>query len=183
MMKRRIASSMLVMFVAVSAASICQELVPPIPAGNVKAPFLIGVLAYYAMRREIGYAVAASVWCAMMNDGLGMMPWGVSLLSFAAFVALCRLVFRRQMAESTFSCMISAVAGGMLTDVLQYAALLASGVYEAVPFHFLLMRLAVMAAAAFVVTGIVAGFARYLDYTSSNAGFENDGDTFSWDSI
>jgi len=40
-----------------------------------------------------------------------------------------------------------------------------------------------MAAAAFLVTGVVAGFVRYLDYTSSNAGFENDGDTFSWDSI
>ncbi len=183
MMKKRAASSMLVMFVAVSIASICQELVPPIRAGNVKAPFLLAVVSYYGMRREVGYAVIAAVWCAVVNDGLGMMPWGVSLLSFGAFTALCRLVFRRQMADSTFPCMIAAVAGGVLTDILQYAALRASGLYDAVPFHFLLLRLAVMAAAAFLVTGVVAGFVRYLDYTSSNAGFENDGDTFSWDSI
>ena len=179
-MKARLAKSVLVMVVAVVIAAILQELVPAFSAAHVKVPCLLGVAVYYAMCREPGYGVMAAVWCGVLQDGLGNIPYGVSLISFCVISLLCILVLRRQLPENTVSCMIVGMAGGFMTQVLQYAALVWSGQYAVLPFLFLMLRAAAVAAVSGLTAGIVALIVRHMDCVSGNAGFENEGDSFSW---
>lgn len=181
-MNMRFARSMLVMFVVVTLAGALQDIVPPLPPANVKAPFLLGVVAYYGMRRELRYGVLAAVWCGLLLDGMSALPWGASLLSFGVYLAACHLLFRPQMSDGALSCMVTAVAGGLLADATSYAALIGSGRYAPLPFSFLAIRVLSTGVASFVAAGAVAGFARHLDCMSSNAGFEREDEAFGWNS-
>jgi len=179
-MKARLAKTILAMFVAVVMAAILQELVPAFSAAHVKLPCLLGVAVYYSMCREPVYGVTAAVVCGVLQDGLGNIPYGVSLISFCVTSLLCILVLRRQLPENTVSCMIVGMAGGLLTQVLQYAALVWSGQYAVLPFLFLMLRAAAVAVVSGLTAGVMAVFARHMDCISGNAGLENDGDSFSW---
>lgn len=180
MIKARMAKSLLVMFVAVVMAAILQELVPPFTAAHVKAPCLLGVAVYYAMCREPLYGVAACAWCGVLQDGLGNVPYGVSLVSFSLVAISCIMVLRHQLSENAGSCLIVGMAGGLLTQVLQYAALAGSGQYAGLPFLFLMARMAAAAAASGLTAGVAAVVVRRMDVVTGNTGLENVGDSFSW---
>ena len=179
-MKLRIAKSLLVMFVAVTLAAVLQELLPPVPAGDVKLPFLFAVCVYYAVRREPGYGLAAAVWCGVIQDGLDSVPYGVSALSFCLITALCVVLVKKQMPDDMVSCVIVAVVGGVLIEALQYGALVGSGHFMVVPGSFLMVRLLVFIAVSIPVSALVAGLVRVMDSISANVGMENDNETLGW---
>lgn len=179
-MKRRIARSMLVMFVAVTLASVLQELVPPVPPFSVKAPWLLAVCVYYAVRREWVWSVTAAVWCGMMQDGLGGIPYGISLVVFCLIACLCVFFVKKQMPDNTVTCMIVSVAGGIIVESCQYVMLLMSGAYVALPTVYLLGRLLIFIVLCLPVAAVVAGIVRLLDVVSGNVGFENENKTFGW---
>jgi len=171
---------MLVMFVAVTLASVLQELVPPVSPFSVKAPWLLAVCVYYAVRREWMWSVAGAVWCGVMQDGLGGIPYGVSLFVFCLIVCVCVFFVRKQMPDNTVTCMIVSVAGGVIVETSQYVMLLVSGEYVALPSIYLLGRVMVFVALCLPVAGVVAGVVRLMDVVSGNAGFENENETFGW---
>jgi len=179
-MSLRMMRSMLVMFVAVTLAAVLQELVPPVPMANVKLPCLLGVCTYYAVRREPGYGFGAALWCGVMQDGLDSIPYGVSAFSFCLITALCVVLVKKQMPDNTVSCVLVAVAGGVLIEVLQYTALVWSGHYETLPGSFLVIRLLIFVAVTIPVTAIVAGLVRLMDTISAIVGLENDNGTLGW---
>lgn len=181
-MSLRVAKSMLVMFVAVTLAVVLQELVPPLSIANIKLPCLLSVCVYYAVRREPGYGFVAALWCGVMQDGLDSIPYGVSALSFCLITVLCMVLVKKQMPDNTVSCVLVAVAGGTLIEMLQYGALVWSGHYETLPGSFLILRLLVFVVVTFPVAAIVAGLVRQMDTLSANAGFENDNGTLGWNS-
>ena len=89
-MRGRAWSTLLVMFVGVALAAAVQEFCGPFGAVRAKIPALLGVAVYYAMRREAAWGVLAACWCGVLEDGLGPVPGGVSLLVFAGDpIALC----------------------------------------------------------------------------------------------
>jgi rod shape-determining protein MreD len=154
--------------------------VPPVPVANIKLPCLLSVCVYYAVRREPGYGFAAALWCGVMQDGLDSIPYGVSALSFCLITALCIVLVKKQMPDNTVSCVLVAVAGGVLIEVLQYGALMCSGQYAALPGKFLMIRLLIFVAVTIPVTAIVAGLVRLMDTLSANAGLDNDNGTLGW---
>lgn len=179
-MKRRLARSILVMFVAVTFASVLQELVPPVPPFSVKIPWLLAVCVYYAIRREWGWSVAAALWSGVMQDGLGGIPYGVSLFVFCLIVCGCVFFVKKQMPDNTVTCMIVSVAAGIIVEVSQYVMLLMSGEYAALPSVYLLGRLLIVAVVCPLVAGVVAGMVRLMDMMSGNVEFENENKTFGW---
>ncbi len=179
-MKLRIAKSILVMFVAVTFAAVLQELLPPVPTGDVKLPVLFAVCVYYAVRREPGYGFSAALWCGVMQDGLDSIPYGISALSFCLITALCVILVKKQMPDNTISCIIVATAGGVLIEALQYGALVGSGHFMAVPGSFLMVRFLVFIAVTIPVSALVAGLVRLMDTISANVGLENENETLGW---
>ena len=111
-MKGRAWSTLLVMFVGVVLAAALQEFCAPVGALRLKPPLLLGVAVYYAMRREAGWGLLAAVWCGVLEDGLGPVPGGASLLAFAGVWALCVHVVRPQVEEGAPSCAAASVSFG-----------------------------------------------------------------------
>ncbi len=179
-MRTRVWSTLLVMFVGVALAAALQEFCAPLGAVRLKPPLLLGVAVYYAMRREAGWGLLAAVWCGALEDGLGPVPGGASLLFFLGAWALCLRVVRPQVEEGVLSC---AAAGASLCPALllaQYAALRLAGGYPAAPVAWLAVRL-LAAAPAGGLAALAAGLAlRGLDWISANVGLEDEGDALGW---
>lgn len=169
-MKQRIARSVLVMFVAVTVASVLQELVPPVSLFSIKVPWLLAVCVYYSVRREWTWAIVAAVWCGVMQDGLGGIPYGVSLFAFCAIACFCVFFVKKQMPDNTITCVIVSVGGGIVVETLQYVMLLVSGQYAALPSAYLLARLLIFVVLCLPVAGVVAGVVRLMDVVSGKFG-------------
>ena len=179
-MKGRAWSTLLVMFVGVVLAAALQEFCPPVGALRLKPPLLLGAAVYYAMRREAGWGLLAALWCGALEDGLGPVPGGASLLVYAGAWALCFHVVRPQVEEGAPSC---AAAGAALAPALllaQYAALRVAGGYAALPAGFLATRLLAGAFAGGLAAFAAALFLRGLDWISANVGLEDEGDALGW---
>ena len=179
-MRGRAWSTLLVMFVGVALAAAVQEFCGPFGAVRAKIPALLGVAVYYAMRREAAWGVLAACWCGVLEDGLGPVPGGVSLLVFAGAWALCFRVVRPQVEEGALSC---ALAGAALAPALllaQYAALRLVGGYPALPTVFLGVKLAAGALAGGAAAGGAALALRGLDWVSVNVDLDEDGDGTGW---
>jgi rod shape-determining protein MreD len=72
-----------VMIVAVVCAGVFQGAIPTAPLlGEARAPFLAGVVIYYALMRERHVMLTAAVLAGIAQDGLGMMPLGYSCFCF-----------------------------------------------------------------------------------------------------
>ena len=170
----------LVMAVAVVLTTAAQAVCPPVAALHVKAPFLLGVPVYYAMRRGAGPAMVSAVWCGVLDDGIGNLPYGVSFVAFPAIAALCLGVLRKQLSESIVSCMVAAAIGGALLQALQGAALAFDGRYAAPPLLFMAGRVVLAAGVSGAAGVVVAALARHWDVSCGNAGILNEGDTYSW---
>lgn len=179
-MRSRAWCTLLVMFVGVALAAAVQEFCAPVGALRVKPPLLLGVAIYYAMRREAGWGLLAAVWCGALEDGLGPVPGGASLLAFLGAWALCFRAVRPQVEEGAPSC---AAAGAALAPALllaQYAALRLAGGYPAAPAAWLAGRLLAGALAGGLAAFAAALALRGLDWISANVGLEDEGDAFGW---
>lgn len=175
-MRGRAWSTLLVMFVGVALAAALQEFCAPAGALRLKPPMLLGAAIYYAMRREAGWGLLAALWCGALEDGLGPVPGGTSLLVYAGAWALCLRVVRPQVEEGAPSC---AAAGAAIAPALllaQYAALRVAGGYAALPAGFLALRLLAGAVAGGLAAFAAALFLRGLDWISANVGLEDEGD-------
>ena len=179
-MKAKTCETALVMAVAVVLATAAQACCPPVPVLHVKVPFLLGVPVYYAMRRGAWPAMVSAVWCGIVDDGLGNLPYGVSFAAFPAVAALCLWVLRKQLSERVVSCMVAAAAGGALLQALQGAALAFDGRYAPPPLLFMAARLVLAAVVSGIAGGAVAALVRHWDASCGNAGLVNEGDTYSW---
>ena len=77
--------NLLVMFFVTFAAALIQAVVPAWGAlGQAKVPALAAVVVYYALARERREMIAAAIFAGMVQDGLGLIPFGYS--SFAFFL-------------------------------------------------------------------------------------------------
>lgn len=179
-MKGRAWSTLLVMFVGVALAAALQEICAPVGALRVKPPLLLGVAVYYAMRREAAWGALAAVWCGAVEDGLGPVPGGASLLVFAGAWALCLHVVRPQVEEGALSCGAAGAAVCPALLLAQYAALRLAGGYAAQPVPWLAMRLFAGAAAGGLAAFAAALLLRGLDWISANVGLEEEGDALGW---
>ncbi|MGI5869957.1 MAG: hypothetical protein ACOX9C_11005 [Kiritimatiellia bacterium] len=179
-MKMRFWKTALVMAVAVVLATAAQSICPPVPGLYVKAPFLLGVPIYYAMRRGAGSAMVSAVWCGIVDDGLGNLPYGLSFVAFPVVAAFCLTVLRKQLSEGVVSCMVAAAGAGALLQALQGAALAFDGRFSMPPLLFVAARVALAAVVAGIAGGIVATLTRRWDVLCGNAGLADEGDTYSW---
>ena len=174
-MKPRIRTSLLVMFVGVTLAAVAQEHCPPLTFLRLKPPLLLGVAAYYAMRREAGYAVAAAAWCGLMEDALGFVPCGVSPLAIGACLAAARLVVRPQVPEGAAACALVGGAAAPIVAFAQYFAMRLCGA-PGVPLFFLAARLLALTPLGAAAAWLCAAGLRGLDWLSVNVEPEEDDD-------
>lgn len=162
-MRHRAVRAALALFVAVAVAAAAQEFCPPLPVLRLKPPLLLAVAVRYGLRRETGWAVAAALWCGLLEDALGFVPCGVSPAVFGAAALLCALVLRSQLVEGPAAVALVAGAAAPVAAFAQYLALRLGAGLPALPLPFLAARLAA-AAPAGAAAGLAAALAlRALD--------------------
>lgn len=179
-MNGRAWSSALVLFVGVAVAAALQEFCGPFGAFRAKIPALMGVAVYYAMRREPHWGLAAAVWCGVLEDGLGPVPLGASLLAYLGAWALCFRVLRPQVEEGALSCALAGAALAPALLLVQYLALRLAGGYPARPASFLACRLLAGGFCGGAAALAAALALRGLDWISANVGLEEAGDEVGW---
>jgi len=176
-MMHRAWRSLFVLLVALTLAAILQQGLPPVPVVDVKAPWLLALAVYYGVRREAGWAFAAAIGAGIVLDGLGCMPYGVSLWVCVLLAVVCVMVVRRQMADTVVTCLVVTVGVALLHEGVLYAALRASGAFAPVDAAYLGSRLLGVALVGAPVGGVVAAVVRHMDTALGNSGNENEGET------
>lgn len=170
----------LVLFVLTTVAAVLQDVLPPLPWGGVKPPFLLGVATYYVILRPLSLAAPAILWCGLLQDGLGSLPDGVALAGLVALWAFCALWGRAQLPESRLTCLWIGACAAAVLSLAEYASLRASGLLPSLPWSFILSRAAVCAAYAVPVCAAAALAGGLLDRMAHNIRTEHDADGFDW---
>lgn len=73
------------LFFALLMAALAQQTLPATPwTGWAPAPFMLGVVIYYALMRERRVSVEAALLAGLMEDGLSLAPLGMTSFAYAA---------------------------------------------------------------------------------------------------
>jgi cell shape-determining protein MreD len=81
-----------VMATLLLGAAVLQEGLPLGPGAIVKVPFLMAVVAYYALRRERLAALTAALWAGVLTDAADGLPLFCTAFFLVAMVFLLRPV-------------------------------------------------------------------------------------------
>ncbi len=168
------------MAILMSLGAVFQNRTPPLTWGGVKPPFLVAVVAYYAMLRPLWLAGLAAVWAGLLLDGLGCAPIATSLAGMLGMLAFCGFWARRQMAESVPTCALITVGAAAGIALLQYGVLRWRGGFPRLDVASLVLRLVLHGVLAVPVGVATAWAAKVLDRLALNTYTENHADGFDW---
>lgn len=75
--------NLVVMLFALICGAVLQAVTPAWPLfGQAKAPILLAFVLYYALARTRGQLLQAAILAGILQDGLGMIPFGYSSFAF-----------------------------------------------------------------------------------------------------
>ena len=115
--------TMVVMIVALFSSAVAQSLVPPLVwLAQAKAPFLFGLVVYYALMRPGKIMVTAAFAAGLLHDALSFVPLGYTSLFFCAAGFL---IFRFRdvvVADSPWTAaLVGSVLAGAITPATYWA--------------------------------------------------------------
>lgn len=106
-----------VLGVLLALAVAAQDLLPGIPGGSIKIPFLLGVAVYYALNRPWALALLAAVWSGWLTDGPGGLP-GACTSMFLLLLALGLRPMRKLFLDGSCAGVVAASAGAAVLEAL-----------------------------------------------------------------
>ncbi len=75
--------NLLVMLFLLMCGAVIQAVIPASPAlGQAKVPALAAIVVYYALARQRGDMLWAAILAGLVQDGLGLIPFGYSSFAF-----------------------------------------------------------------------------------------------------
>ncbi|MCL1910386.1 MAG: hypothetical protein FWG05_05570 [Kiritimatiellaeota bacterium] len=152
--------------VAVVLACAAWEVVPAFR--GVRAPWPVAVAAYYAVRREAGWGLAAALWCGFAQDGLDGASRVFGAPFFAAMWFMCLVFVKKQMQDSARATAFAAVALALALEAVRFATLRFSGFPAAATPGHLLARLVITAPAAALAAFVTDFLSRRADLAFGN---------------
>lgn len=131
----------LVMLTALFLAALIQAVAPAWAGmGQAKPPLLLGVVLFYALTREDSLVVESAVLAGLLQDSLGPIPHGFSVLALLAVALLVNQYRDRVFAEHWFTHVALGVASSALVSLLLYILLVSTGLRSGVRFSFVLSK-------------------------------------------
>lgn len=123
--------NLLVMVCIVVCAAIIQAIIPASPAlGQATVPALASVVVYYALARHRADMLWAAVLAGLLQDGLGLIPFGYSSCAFCLMGAMIarfkELVFVHEMLTHLLFGVLMAAG----TTLLLFVLLTSTGLIE-----------------------------------------------------
>mgnify|MGYP000106075071 CR=1 FL=1 len=131
----------LVLWVSMFTCAMIQAVVPAWHSlGQAKAPLLLGVVLYYALSRVTFQVLEASILAGLLQDSLGPIPVGFSVLAFV-FVGLLVNQFRdRVFGEHWFTHVIMGIGASVIVTMILYILLVGAGLRTGVSFSFVMSK-------------------------------------------
>ena len=78
-----------VMLSVIMLAALAQAVLPGTPwLGHAKVPALMAVVVYYALARDRSDWLAAAILAGLVQDGMGLMPFGYSSFAFCVMALM-----------------------------------------------------------------------------------------------
>lgn len=154
----------LVMVVSLCVCAMVQAVLPPWMAmGQAKAPLLLAGVVYYALTRGAVQTTEAAVFAGLLQDSLGPIPLGYSVLAFAGVGLVVNQFRERMFADQVLTHVMIGVASSALVSLVLYVLLVSGGERSGVPFSFVLSKALGMALLGVAVFPGVFGAIRGLD--------------------
>lgn len=159
----------LVLFFSLAICAIVQAVLPHwYSMAQAKAPVLLGGVMYYALTRRPGIAFEAAFVAGFLQDALDLIPLGYSVFAFALVVQLVNPHRTRVFGGSWVTHVILGVGASILTTLLLYVLLVATGVDIAIPLSMAFRKSVGVAFMGLAVISLVFWAIQRLDYYLGN---------------
>lgn len=133
--------SRLVLWVCMFGCAMLQAILPAWAAlGQAKPPLLLGAVLYYALSRDNLQVVEAAILAGLLQDSLGPIPHGYSVLGFLTVALLVNHYRERVFADHWFTHAILGIGSSTLVCLLLYVLLVGGGPRAGVGFPFVLSK-------------------------------------------
>jgi rod shape-determining protein MreD len=159
----------LVLWVSLLLCAILQAMLPAWGTlGNAKPPLLLGAVLYYALSRGNHQVVEAAVLAGLLQDSLGLIPHGYSVLAFCATALLANHYRDRVFADHWFTHVMLGIGSSTLSTLLLWLMLSGAGLRSELGFHFALSKALGMSLLGLVVFPLVYKAIHHLDLLLGN---------------
>lgn len=158
-----------VMIVALCACAMFQAILPSWAAmGQAKPPLLLGAVMYYALSRSNTQGVEAAVLGGLLQDSLGPIPHGYSVLAFASIALLVCHYRERVFSEHWFTHVLMGIGASAWVTLALFLLLKGGGLRTGVGFSFVLSKALGMGMLGLVVFPLVYAVIDKLDRALGN---------------
>lgn len=159
----------LVLWVVLLSCATVQAMVPAWQSfGQAKPPLLLGAVIYYALSRTGFQVLEASILAGLLQDSLGPIPHGFSVLAFVAVGLLVNHYRDRVFGEHWFTHMMLGIACSVLVTIILYLLLVGAGLRTGVSFSFVMTKALGMSLLAMVLVPAVYKSIEKLDRSLGN---------------
>lgn len=160
--------TVLVLMVAVVLGAVVQATLPALSAaGGVQVPFMVGVVIYYALCRDLAILLTAAIVAGLVVDAMGLMPLGYSSFCYV-LVGLAAQRYRETVLvrQWTTHVLFGALANGLVA--LMLSLMLGLSHVSDIGIGWALAKVAGAMVAGAIVVPFVFRFIAYLDRTVGN---------------
>ncbi len=160
--------TVLVLMVAIVLGGVVQATLPAVSAaGGVQVPFMVGIVIYYALTRDIAILLTAAIVAGLVVDAMGLMPLGYTsfcyvLVGLGAQRYRETVVVRQWTTHVLFGAMANGLVALMLSLMLGLSRISDIGVGWA------LAKISGAFVAGAIVVPFVFRFVAYLDRMVGN---------------
>ncbi|MCC5844231.1 MAG: rod shape-determining protein MreD [Verrucomicrobia bacterium] len=151
----------LLMIVGLCLCAIVQAILPPwLAMGQAKAPLLLAGVVYYALTRGTLQMAEAAMLGGLLQDSLGPIPLGFSVVAFAGVAILIHQFQDRIFADSFLTHVLTGFMAPVLVSIILYVLLVSGGYRAGVPFSFVMSKTLGMSLLGLVTFPLVFRFIR-----------------------
>ena len=123
--------NLLVMFFVTFVAALMQAVLPAwIVMGQAKVPALAALVVYYALARERREMLVAAILAGLVQDGLGLIPFGYSPFAFCLMGLLIARFKELVFVHETLTHMLFGLLMGAGSVMVIYLLLVSTGLID-----------------------------------------------------
>ncbi len=131
----------LVLWASIFCCAMIQAVIPAWHhLGQAKVPLLLGAVLYYALSRHGFEVLEAAFLAGILQDSLGPIPIGYSVLAFVGVGLLVHQYRDRVFGEHWFTHIMMGIGASVLVTLVLYLLLVGSGLRSGVGFAFVLTK-------------------------------------------
>jgi len=159
----------LVLWVSMFFCAMIQAILPAwSELGQAKPPLLLGAVLYYALSRDDLQVVESAVLAGLLQDSLGPIPHGFSVLAFVIVALLVNRYRERVFGDHWFTHVMIGIGSSALVCFILYLLLVGGGLRTGVGFAFVLSKALGMSLLGMVIIPLVYKIIESLDFHLGN---------------